>query len=142
MPNSVCLDASFVVRMLVGPDPLAQRAEQLWAQWQRTGVAVVAPILQPFEITNALYRYAHTGTLPLDLVRSLLRAALDLDIHLYADPGLHLEALALARDFGLPATYDAHYLALARRLDAELWTADQRLAKTVAARFPRVRLLE
>ncbi|NPA27193.1 MAG: type II toxin-antitoxin system VapC family toxin, partial [Chloroflexi bacterium] len=54
---------------------------------------------------------------------------------------LHLEALALAHELNLPAAYDAHYLALARRMNAEFWTADQRLAKAVARRFPWVHVL-
>jgi predicted nucleic acid-binding protein len=41
----------------------------------------------------------------------------------------------------LPAAYDAHYLALARSLDVEFWTADARLARQVGERGPRVMVL-
>ncbi len=40
---------------------------------------------------------------------------------------------------GLPATYDAHYLALAEHLGCELWTDDQRLLRQVATSLPFVR---
>lgn len=43
-------------------------------------------------------------------------------------------ALHIAADLGLAATYDAHYLALAKQLDAELWTADARLVREVGDR--------
>ena len=33
--------------------------------------------------------------------------------------------------YELPATYDAHYLALAEWMDIELWTADMRLVKAI-----------
>jgi alpha-galactosidase len=38
---------------------------------------------------------------------------------------------ALAQRLALPAAHDAHYLALAERLGAEFWTADQRLVRAV-----------
>ncbi len=37
--------------------------------------------------------------------------------------------------------YDAHYLALAARLGAEFWTADQRLVNTVQSALPWVRFV-
>jgi len=54
---------------------------------------------------------------------ALLDVALRLDLVLHDDPELHKHALKLAQRFSLPATYDAHYLALADQLGAELWTA-------------------
>ena len=49
------------------------------------------------------------------------------------------QALALADALGVPATYDAHYLALAEHLGCELWTDDQRLIRIVATSLPFVR---
>ncbi len=71
-----------------------------------------------------------------------LQAALAFDIHLYGDDRLHSRAFALAQRFSLPAAYDAHYLALAERLEAEFWTADERLVRKVEAQLPWVHLLE
>ncbi len=141
MSNSVCLDASFIVRMLVGPETLARKAESLWATWEQQGKTLVAPALLYFEVSNALFRYVKANRLPFPLVQELLTTALSLEVLLYADADLHLEALTLARELRLPAAYDAHYLALARRLGAECWTADRRLAQTVAGRFPWVHAL-
>ena len=45
--------------------------------------------------------------------------------------GLHQRAWELARYFGLPAAYDAHYLALAEMADCAFWTADKRLFDAV-----------
>ena len=42
---------------------------------------------------------------------------------------------------GLPATYDAYYLALAKRYDAALWTADNRLRKRLEGSGLRVEVL-
>jgi predicted nucleic acid-binding protein len=48
----------------------------------------------------------------------------------------------MACESGLPAIYDAHYLALAHRLNAEFWTADRRLFQAVQGRIPKIHLLE
>ncbi len=140
MSNSVCLDASFVVRLLESTSPDAP-AVRLWRQWSAEGRPLVAPALLFFEVTNALHRYVRHGLARPQTARALLDQALRLGIRLYTDADLHLEALTLARELRLPAAYDAHYLALARRLGAECWTADRRLAQTVAGRFPWVHAL-
>jgi predicted nucleic acid-binding protein len=59
-----------------------------------------------------------------------LEAVLSLPLRLTGDGDLHREAMATARELSRPAAYDAHYLALARRLGIELWTTDSRLAQT------------
>ncbi|MBF2021886.1 MAG: type II toxin-antitoxin system VapC family toxin [Hydrococcus sp. C42_A2020_068] len=45
-----------------------------------------------------------------------------LGIRFYGDADLHRQALKIAQHYNIPATYDAHYLALAERLGIELWT--------------------
>ena len=89
-------------------------------------------------MSNALRRYVvHGELLPEEAVEAL-EVALGLDITLYGDADLHRRALELADHLALPATYDAHYLALAKTLGAEFWTADRRLAKAVGAVLPWV----
>ena len=41
-------------------------------------------------------------------------------------------ALDIADAYGLPAAYDAHYLALADLLGCEFWTDDRRLLRQVS----------
>ena len=95
-----------------------------------------------YEVTNALHRYVVHGELFAEEASELLKLALKLDIDLYGDTDLHRRALNLAESLSLPATYDAHYLALAERLGAEFWTADKRLVRSVQKVMPWVRLLE
>ncbi len=140
MHNSVCLDASFLVRLLESTSPDAP-AVRLWRQWRGEGRLLVAPTLLFYEVANALHRYVRHGMVRPQTAQALLDQALQLGIRLYSDPDLHREALALAHELRLPAAYDAHYLALARRLNAEFWTADRRLAQAVAGRFPWVHTL-
>jgi predicted nucleic acid-binding protein len=54
---------------------------------------------------------------------------------------MHMLALDFADTYGLPAAYDAHYLALADLLDCEFWTDDRRLLQRVGRDLPFVRWL-
>jgi hypothetical protein len=58
-----------------------------------------------------------------------------------AEPTYLSTALRLAAAFKFPSAYDAFYLALAERLNAELWTADTRLCSKVGTGGPAVRLI-
>jgi predicted nucleic acid-binding protein len=98
----------------------------------------VAPALLNYEVANALYRYEKAGELTQEEVQQALDTVLALPIQLIGDHALHVEAVLLARRAGLPATYDAHYLALAERLGAEFWTADRKLVRQVGAALPWV----
>jgi predicted nucleic acid-binding protein len=139
MGNSwVCVDACLVVRVVLGPadSPFAL----LWDEWAARGQSVAAPLLLRYEVTNALYRYERQGVLSPLAVQLAHAAALALPITLLGDALQHQRALQIARQLGLSATYDAHYLALAEQLGAELWTADRRLAEAVREGAPWVRL--
>jgi len=137
--ENVCVDASFVVRLLLaGSDD--HPAVLRWRQWREEGRVPVAPALLHYEVTNALHRYERLGELLVDEVDEALSIALLLDIRLVEDDDLHRRALASAREYGLGAAYDAHYLALGKRLGCEVWTFDRKLARTVGEKLPTLRL--
>jgi predicted nucleic acid-binding protein len=54
---------------------------------------------------------------------------------------VYQQALAIAAAYGLPAAYDAHYVALAQHLDCDLWTDDQRHLCQLGGALPFVRPL-
>ncbi len=66
---------------------------------------------------------------------------MNLNITLYGDAELHRQALNLAKSLRLPASYDAHYLAPAQRLEVEFWTGDRRLVNSVQAVLPWANLV-
>ena len=136
----ICVDANLVLRLVADPaDKLIQR---LWEQWDAQQRRLAAPTLLYYEVANALYRYQHLGYLSSSSVQLSFRATLALPLELYGEPDVHWRALDLAGKFGLPAAYDAHYLAVAEMLEGEFWTADTRLARTVQSSLPWVHLVE
>lgn len=80
------------------------------------------------------------GVQPAEAARILdLFLALPITI---ADLGdLHARALDIANRYGLPGTYDAHYIAIAEAYGCELWTDDQTLLNTLGTRAPFVRAI-
>jgi predicted nucleic acid-binding protein len=137
----VCVDASLVVR-LIESGTCEAPVVMLWEEWHEAGRSLVAPTLLYYEVTNAIRRYVVHGELLPEEAAEALEAALELDITIYGDASLHRRALELANHFALPATYDAHYLALAETLGAEFWTADRRLVKAVGGVLPWVHEIE
>lgn len=138
--TTICVDANVVVR-LVAPDP-NQDVFNLWRGWRIDGKEVIAPSLLRFEVTNTFHRMRLAGNIGDDLADELLSLALDLPITYLSDTLVHHDALALAGRFDLKASYDAHYVALARHHHAELWTLDKRLYNTLHPHLDFVRLVD
>jgi predicted nucleic acid-binding protein len=131
MNNSlaVCVDASIVVRLLIGPEDAA--VKHLWDSWSKQEAHLVAPTLLYYEVANGLYRQQKAGLLRPESAGEALDIALALPVELIGDGDLHRRACELATAYRLPAAYDAHYLAVAERLGVELWTADARLVSAM-----------
>jgi predicted nucleic acid-binding protein len=138
--TTICVDTNIVVR-LVAPDPHRDVLE-LWQEWQTKNAAVVAPALLRFEVVNAFHRMRVAGNIGDLLAEELITIALDLPTTYFNDTSLHLDALRIAQNFAQKAAYDAHYVALAEHLGAELWTADKRLYNAVHYQLDFVRLVE
>jgi predicted nucleic acid-binding protein len=135
----ICVDASVAVKWILDEER-SERARALYEMVIRTSLSIVAPPLLPLEVTNILRQRMRT-TSGLSLVQATqhLNDFLALPIEFHNPVGLHSWALVLADALGLPATYDAHYLALAEQLGCELWTDDRRLIRQVTPSLPFVR---
>jgi predicted nucleic acid-binding protein len=141
MPNSrICVDASVVIRLVA--DPSDEKVRALWEQWDGEVRELAAPTLLFYEVSNALFQYQRAGLMSASSVAVALEAALSLPVELYGGSDLHRLAVDMAQRFSLPALYDAHYLALAESLGAELWTADARLGRAVGDELWWVHVVE
>jgi len=135
-----CLDANVVVPYL--GRRAADAVEHRWHIWQVERARLVAPTLLWYEVVNALRRAVALGARTADSAARMFAETQSLPIEIHGDGALHERALELAGRFSLPAAYDAHYLALAERFGAPLWTTDRCLAKAVGDSLPEVRLVE
>jgi predicted nucleic acid-binding protein len=136
----VCVDASFIIRLLTSPDP-DSNYDLLWQQWLSEQVKIIAPTLLMYEVSNGIYRYYRAGEITQDEAVELLAKALNLGINLEGDAQLHQEAVMIAVSASLPAVYDAHYLALAQRFSVNLYTCDKRLFNSVKSNFDWVKFV-
>lgn len=135
----ICLDSSVVVKLIIDEEQ-SDLARALYDSLVREQTPIVAPPLLPIEMTNVLRkRTRRENAISLSDALSLFEVFLALPIAIRNPPGIHQQALLLADAFNLPATYDAHYLALADFMDCEFWTADRRLWQQVERGLPFVR---
>ena len=126
----VCADANLTLKLVL-PEHDSPVAEELWEAWQTRGTTVIAPTLWGYEVTSVIRKRAHRKYLPPDVEEKVITTIHQLRVQLLRPAGLHQRAWELARYFGLPAAYDAHYLALAEMADCPFWTADERLFSAV-----------
>lgn len=142
MPNSsmICVDANLAFKLV--NRSASPAVETLFDGWRRQNRALVAPYLLRYEVTNAIRQMQRLGHMTDSIAAEAVTAMTMLPITLFADADQHSRALAHSIRFGLPAAYDAHYLALAEELDCEFWTTDKRLARTVQRDLAWVHLFE
>lgn len=103
---------------------------------------MIAPVLLRYEALNGIYRTSRAAQIPAETMRAATASILDLPIEMVDDPELHRRALEFAIRFDLPATYDAHYLALADQHGCELWTNDRRLHAAVTPDLPWIHIAD
>lgn len=134
----ICIDAS-VAAKLVLPEIHSDRALTLAMDAVRAGERIVAPPLLPFEVANIMRQRMRRQGMERSEADELLADFLEYPIELIAPEGLYRRALMLADILGLPAVYDAHYLALSEMLDCQFWTDDGRLIRALGPSLPVVR---
>jgi predicted nucleic acid-binding protein len=124
MPDKVA-DASVIVALAFGESRAAEARELI------DSVTLYAPDLLPYELCNVAVVKTRRDPERSAAIAAGLSFALAMDIDLIAVPGDELLALAAQTDL---TAYDAAYLWVARDLECELLTFDQRLARA-ASRF-------
>ena len=98
---------------------------------------VLAPDLLVAELVNTIWKYHQFENLSLDTCERWLESALQLVDTLVPCSQIYRETFLLARTTRRPA-YDTFYLALARREDASLLTADHTLKREAERQGIRV----
>lgn len=134
----VCVDANLIVRTLL-PGPFRREALTLFEYWQRKKIALIAPSLLAFEVTSTIRHLVFLKEIPLACGEEALANFLRMPIRLSTRRGIFPLAWKLAAEFSRPRAYDTAYLALARLLGCEFWTADEKLYNAVRDKFKWVK---
>lgn len=133
----ICVDASVVVKW-----PFVEEHSSEARGLLRFAIAAEEPITAPplviGEVANVIRQYQRRGELGLEQARAVLDELLAFPITILTPDILYARALMVAHEYDLPAIYDAQYVALAELLGATLWTADQRLLRSLAGELPFV----
>jgi len=140
MRDVVVVDTSIAIKWVLQESD-SEIAETMLIEWSSNGVVILAPALLTYEVTNALYKKARKGEITFETAKEALTKVLlsGVALNFSQDSNLGRRAIELARQFGLTASYDAHYLALAEREGCELWTADKRMWNSIRGKLTWVR---
>jgi predicted nucleic acid-binding protein len=90
---------------------------------------LASPALLWSEVTSVLNEMRWRGELSPPLAQAAFDRLLASSIERHAGDGLYQEAREVARTLGWAKTYDAEYVALARTLDVDLMSRDERLRR-------------
>ena len=138
----VVVDASIAIKWAIKEEN-TDLALVLLADWTEKEIIILAPAILSYEVTNVFHQRIRREAYPFeDAQRALEEIIYELIGFDFANtPATHIRAIQLSQQFGLPAAYDAHYLALAESKHCELWTADKRLWNSTKGKLPWVRWL-
>ena len=134
----VVVDASFALKLVL-PEEYSKHVQQVWESWIKKGTDVSAPYLLIYEVVSVLRNKVFRGELSPEEGEAALLAIRAQGIRLLHVEGLEQVAWDLAKQFNRPAAYDTTYLALARVLGCEFWTADAKLKNAVGGSFHHLR---
>lgn len=131
--RAVCIDACFGAKLLLEED-LSKQASQLYRTWIEERADVWVPELFFWEVMNVIRKSYQRD----DLTGQEAHEAADvLSRFRFRTPDLLTEGLSAywhdwIEAFGYQVSaYDAAYLATATLVGCDLWTADERLVRTV-----------
>jgi predicted nucleic acid-binding protein len=125
--KTVIIDAniglSYAIPLSYTPETVA-----LINQWRIDKVRIFVPLLWYYEVLSGLRKAIFHSLISQESALEAIKALQDMAFEEYhPHPGIEAKILLWAERLGQKVAYDAVYLALSELLDAEFWTADQRL---------------
>jgi predicted nucleic acid-binding protein len=137
--SAIVLDSGILIARLLPDEPFGAKAQAFWGFDEE--VEFHAPRLFRSEISAVLRKAVYTNRITNDEGFTLLQQAFRSSVTLHEDDELLLEAFHIANMLSQPRTYDAQYLALAKRLDCTFWTLDETLYNSIHRQFKQIEWL-
>jgi predicted nucleic acid-binding protein len=131
----VVIDASVAAKWVLPKEPLGGEAAELLDGYGKGRVAFAVPDLFWAECANILWKAARSGRRSYAQAEAGLKRLLELGMPTTPSAELVSVAFALATGYER-SVYDSLYVALALKLSSRLITADEKLARALAAHLP------
>ncbi|MCI0438957.1 MAG: type II toxin-antitoxin system VapC family toxin [Chloroflexi bacterium] len=138
MNHAIVVDASVVIKLYLDEE-YSDMAAALITASVLSGQTIFAPFHLPSEVCNALYNQQRRRSINAQEADEALERFLQLPVTLVSSQELYRRAIRYARENSLPTIYDSLYLVLAQEVNAEFWTADQRLLNSIRPHPPWIR---
>ena len=116
-------------------EPLTDEAFTLLGKYAKDEIRFIVPDLFWVEFTNVMWKAVRIGRFPKVSAGEALETLMQRDFPTFPSLKLLDSAFQIATAFER-TVYDCLYVALAVHSNAQLITADERLANSLAARFP------
>ena len=127
--NIAIIDANLVIKAIL-PNPENAGCQAVLEHLN--GVQLAAPALWVYEVTSTFAKAVHFGQITGEEGSTALHQALALGVQIIIpDETQCLLAYQWTLKLKLAAAYDSFYLAIAEALEADFWTADQRLFRSL-----------
>lgn len=139
MTTPVVVDASVALKWVVSEDG-SEQANTLLADLADGTITLAAPEHLVGEVANGLRKRVAQGVVSAEDALAALEAIVALELELLGGTRRWLQTLQASMDWQL-TTHNALYVLLALDLDAELVTADDRLANSARERSLPIRTL-
>lgn len=138
MNSKVCVDTSFVLKLVL-PEEHSDAVHLVWSQWIDKKIDIYAPYLLLYEAHSVIRNKVHRKELTLNEGKTAAEVLMEQEIIFYNTPTTVRIACNFARQYNQPTLYDAFYLAVARELESEFWTADKKLFNSISHEITWVR---
>ncbi len=133
----IVLDASVAVKWFLpeGVETLKTQALALLGRYVKHGIQIIVPDLFWVESASVLWKAIRRGNFPKASADAALATLTRYDFPTFPTVDLLTKAFEIATTYER-TVYDSLYVALAVQSNAQLITADERLANALAAHFP------
>jgi predicted nucleic acid-binding protein len=138
--NRAVIDASVVLKWYLADEDLGSQALLVLEKFLSGELALVAPSLIEYEVMNGLVIAQRKGRISDRIIHQAGEGFLSLSIEQMALSNFISEALHFCRVYHR-SLYDASYLALAKKEDIPLITADKELYNTIRKNFRQLKWL-